>query len=285
MTTTTGGRRRTLAASGKRFARGVNATSASPSSQGSGSSRRFQASRPRSPPVVVVNYGLCLIWERSSGARRRLLRASLRSAAAVVCLAESQRAQLLAQTGLPPRRVHVVPLGIDERYFAPRPAAPASAEPYVLAVGKDLARDYGTFARAVEQLGVRAEIAAYPRNVEGIRLPAGTRARVQLPQRRDGHPYGSEGGGLTALLEGLAMARPVVASDRAILHDYVEDGVSALLVPPEDPAALAAAIGRVLAEPALGASVGLAGRAQVEAGLTSAHFAAGLAPILTAAAE
>lgn len=254
----------------------------------------------RRPPVVVVNYGLCLIYERSSGARRRLLAASLRSAAAVVCLAESQRDQLLEQTGLPPERVHVVPLGIDERYFAPR-AAPTQGEPYVLAVGKDMARDYETFARAVEQLGVRAEIAAYPRNLEGVRLPPGTRARavppaelrelyagaacVVVPQRRDGYPYGSEGGGLTALLEALAMGRPVVASDRAVLHDYVTDGVSALLVAPEDPDALAAGIGRVLDDPATAASLGGAGRARVEEALTSVHFAAGIAPILAAAAR
>ena len=254
----------------------------------------------RRPPVVVVNYGLCLIYERSSGPRRRLLAASLRSAAAVVCLARSQRDQLMEQTGLPPERVHVVPLGIDERYFAPR-AAPAQGEPYVLAVGKDMARDYETFARAVERLGVRAEIAAYPRNLEGVRLPPGTRARavppgelrelyagaacVVVPQRRDGYPYGSEGGGLTALLEALAMARPVVASDRAVLHDYVVDGVSALLVAPEDPDALAAGISRVLDDPATADSLGGAGRARVEEALTSAHFAAGIAPILVAAAR
>src|ERR1043166_7605547 len=52
--------------------------------------------------VVVVNYGLCTIWERSGSVRRRLLRTSLASAARVVCLGSSQREQLLAQTGLTP---------------------------------------------------------------------------------------------------------------------------------------------------------------------------------------
>jgi len=81
------------------------------------------------------------------------------------------------------------------------------------------------------------------------------------------------------------MARPVVASDRAVLHDYVADGDSALLVPPEDPAALADAIGRVLGNEPLARSLGAAGRARVEQALTSAHFAAGIAPLLTAAAR
>src|SRR5207237_4407122 len=89
----------------------------------------------RRPRVVVVNYGLCTIWERSSRARRELLSASLRSAAAVVCLGKWQRDRLEEQSGA---RATTALLGIDERYFSPRAPA-ASEEPYVLAVGKDLA--------------------------------------------------------------------------------------------------------------------------------------------------
>jgi glycosyltransferase involved in cell wall biosynthesis len=250
----------------------------------------------RRPRVVVVSYGLCTIWERSSRVRRAALSASLRSAAAVVCLGEWQRERLEEQTGA---RATTALLGIDERYFSPRPPAAAAGEPYVLAVGKDLARDYGTFAEAVRRLGVRAEIAAYPRNLEGVRLPPRTRARavsaaelrelyagaacVVVPQRRQNYPYGSEGGGLTSLLETLAMARPLVATDRPILHDYVTDGETALLVPPEEPEALAEAVRRVLEDAELARRLGEAGRARVEAELTTPRFAERLAPILRAA--
>jgi glycosyltransferase involved in cell wall biosynthesis len=136
------------------------------------------------------------------------------------------------------------------------------------------------------------------RNLEGVRLPPRTRARavsaaelrklyagaacVVVPQRRQDYPYGSEGGGLTALLETLAMARPLVATDRPILHDYVTDGETALLVPPEEPEALAKAIRRVLEDAELARRLGAAGRARVEAELTTRHFAERIAPILRA---
>ena len=250
------------------------------------------------PKVVVVNYGLCTIWKRSGQARRRVLLASLRSAARIVCLGSRQRELLLSQTGLPPEQVVTVRLGVDERFFGPQPQADAG-DPLVLAVGKDLARDYATFAEAVSSLGVRAEIACLPRNLEGIALPPQVHARfvgpielrelyreaacVVVPQRRSDYPYGSEGGGLTALLEAMASARPVVASERPILEDYLVTEENALLVPPEDPEPLAQAIARVLEDRALASSFGTAARRSVDDGLTTRRFAEQIAPLLRAA--
>jgi glycosyltransferase involved in cell wall biosynthesis len=250
--------------------------------------------------VLVVNYGLCTTWERSSAPRRRLLQASLGSAAAIVCLGSSQRTLLLAQTGLPPDRVVTIRVGVDERFFAPEPPAD-EREPLVLAVGKDLARDYTTLAEALRQLDVPAVIAALPRNLEAVRLPPRVEAGfvevrelrelyrraacVVVPQRRADYEYGSEGGGLTALLEAMASARPIVASERPVLRDYIDDERTALIVPPEDPHALAAAIARVLEDRGLARSLGSTARARIEDGLTTRHFAAGVASLVKTVAE
>ena len=53
--------------------------------------------------------------------------------------------------------------------------------------------------------------------------------------------------GLT-ILEAMALSRPVVASNVGGIPEMVEDGVTGLLVPPHDPAALAAAIVRLLTD-------------------------------------
>lgn len=250
--------------------------------------------------VLVLNFGVNLIYARSDRRRRALLRASLESAAGVVCLGESQRRELIELSGLAPDRVHTVLGAVDATFFTPRPRA--AGEPYVLAVGKDLSRDYETFAEAIRPLGVRCEIVAHPRNVDGISLPPHARVRdglpweelrdlyagaacVVVPQRPDGYPYGSEGGGLTAILEGMAMARPTIVSERAILADYVRDERTVLVVPPEDAAALRGAIERVLADASLGDELGAAARADVEARLTTRHEAERLAPIFRATAR
>jgi glycosyltransferase involved in cell wall biosynthesis len=61
------------------------------------------------------------------------------------------------------------------------------------------------------------------------------------------------------LFEYLAMGRPIIASDLPAIREIVADGDSAILVPPGDASALAAAMRRVAGDPAL--AVRLADRA------------------------
>jgi glycosyltransferase involved in cell wall biosynthesis len=74
--------------------------------------------------------------------------------------------------------------------------------------------------------------------------------------------------GLVAL-EGAAAGLPVVASDAGGLPEVVEDGRTGLLVPPGDPAALAAALARLAADPPAAAAMGTAGAAAVAARFTT----------------
>jgi glycosyltransferase involved in cell wall biosynthesis len=62
------------------------------------------------------------------------------------------------------------------------------------------------------------------------------------------------------LFEYLAAGRPIVASDLPAVREIVEPGVSALLVPPGDPAALAVALQRIADDPGLAASLAAGAR-------------------------
>jgi glycosyltransferase involved in cell wall biosynthesis len=62
-----------------------------------------------------------------------------------------------------------------------------------------------------------------------------------------------------SILEAMALARPVVASNVGGIPEMVEHGVTGLLVPPHDPPALAAAIVRLLTDHPLADTVARAG--------------------------
>ena len=72
-------------------------------------------------------------------------------------------------------------------------------------------------------------------------------------------PSVKEGFGLV-VLEALAAGLPVVASDIPVFAEYLEDGRSALLVPPGDAAGLAGALGRLAVDPVLRERLATGGR-------------------------
>ena len=75
---------------------------------------------------------------------------------------------------------------------------------------------------------------------------------VCLPSLREGLP--------TVLIEAAAAGRPIVASDVPGCREVVADGVNGLLVPPDDPPALAGALAKLAGDPVLRQQMGAAGR-------------------------
>ncbi|MDQ1514195.1 MAG: hypothetical protein QOE80_25, partial [Actinomycetota bacterium] len=109
-----------------------------------------------------------------------------------------------------------------------------------------------------------------PGRIDDVTLDALYRGAAVLAM-----PSRSEGFGLPAL-EAMARGCPVVASDAGALREVVGD--AGLLVPPGDPAALAAALHRVLSDESLAASLGAAGHQRAAtftwSACTAAHVAA-----------
>ena len=100
----------------------------------------------------------------------------------------------------------------------------------------------------VEQLGVRDDVRPY----------IAAAHCVVLPSYREGLPR--------SLLEGAAMARPLIASDVPGCRDVVDDGVSGLLCEVRSAASLAAAMERMLTMTAVERlAMGAAGRRKVAA--------------------
>jgi phosphatidylinositol alpha-1,6-mannosyltransferase len=88
-------------------------------------------------------------------------------------------------------------------------------------------------------------------------------ATLYVAASRRAERIGVEGFGI-ALVEASGCGLPVVAGNSGGVPDAVRDGETGFLVPPEDPAAFAEAIGRVLADRALGERLGGNGRRTVE---------------------
>ena len=113
----------------------------------------------------------------------------------------------------------------------------------------------------------QAELFAEYRRASAFCLPC----RVADSGDRDGIP--------NVLVEAMACAVPVVSTDVSGIPELVVAGENGLLVPPEDPAAVAAALQRVHGDPAFAGELGREAAATVRARFDGDRLAAELATL------
>ncbi|MDD5304453.1 MAG: glycosyltransferase, partial [Elusimicrobia bacterium] len=181
----------------------------------------------------------------------------------------------------PGAKVARVAQGIE----GPAQAAELPAGPVAGMVARfDKVKGHEIFIDAIARLktkvpGLRARCAGEGRLLERLRWqlkPAGLEGVVEFPGRAADKwafmaacrvgvvpSLGSEAVSRSAL-EWMASGRPVIASSVGGLPDLVEDGVTGLLVPPGDSAALAEALASLLLDPEKAEALGRAGRERWE---------------------
>jgi glycosyltransferase involved in cell wall biosynthesis len=216
---------------------------------------------------------------------RTLDNLTARLAHRVVAVSEDTRRALVAQ-GYPARLVEVVHNGIE----IPEPgdggvdedvvvevarlaevkgqrtlirALEHVPQARVVLVGEDLERG-GAYrdelADEAEQLGVadRVVFAGYREDATELMSRA---AIVALPSTTEGLPV--------VLLEAMARARPVMATPVGGVPELVADGETGLIVPPDDPKALADALLRLLGDRGFAQRLGDAGRERVRSAFSA----------------
>ncbi|WUD75611.1 glycosyltransferase family 4 protein [Streptomyces sp. NBC_00510] len=252
-------------------------------------------------------------WKRRASVRRwygftRMQKRVSRRLPSVLTVSGSSRQEIVDHLGVREDRVHVVHIGADTGLFSPDPSVPevpgrivttSSADvplkglvhlvealaklrtehpdAHLVVVGKRA--DDGPVAAAIERYGLggavdfvkgisdaelvdlvrSAQVACVPSLYEGFSLPAA---------------------------EAMATGTPLVATTGGAIPEVAgPDGETCLAVPPGDPGALAAALGRLLRDSGLRRRLGRAGRERVLARFTWERAAIGTAEHYRAAIE
>jgi starch synthase len=223
---------------------------------------------------------------------------AVESAAAVIAVSDGMRADVLAAyPAVAPERVHVIRNGIDSAEYAPDPGTAVldrygvdPARPAVIFVGR-ITRQKGVpvLLHAAGRLVPEAQLVLCAGQPDTPELAAEVTDLVtslqairsgvvwipeMLPRREIVQllsnaavfacPSLYEPLGIVNL-EAMACGTAVVGSQVGGIPEVVADGETGLLVPPGDPAALAAALNALILDPALAAAMGAAGRKRAAA--------------------
>jgi len=239
-------------------------------------------------PVLVLNRGVSFPvdrWTRLGYTTRRV--------AAVVAVCESIRRRLVA-VGVQAAKIEVVHSGTDtERFHAGvdggavrRELGLGAGDFLITQVGVRSWRGFADVLEAMARLAPRAArarllfVGAAPPRIAALGDLARARglgdrvlvlgSRRDIPQILAASDVVVDasyaGAGITgSIREALACERPVVATAVEGMPELVLDGETGVLVPPRDPAALAAAILGVLEDPTRAQAMARAGRKRVEA--------------------
>jgi glycosyltransferase involved in cell wall biosynthesis len=234
------------------------------------------------------------------GPFRYVERALARRASRVIAITEALRRFCVDRVGLPAAKVEVVHYGLDT---LPEPWGESGEVPLpagarvLLCVGR-LAEQKGidVAVRALATIRERepsAVLVVLGEGPERARLESLAGEGVYLPGRVGDvaswyrraevlvHPARWEGFGL-ALLEAMLAGKPVVGTRVSSAPEIVADGETGLLVPPEDPDALARAVIELLADPRTAAAMGEAGLVRAGAEFSVATMAERTAAVYAA---
>jgi len=209
-----------------------------------------------------------------------LQRHAYRCADAIVANSSAARAHL-EREGIAPGRIQVIANGVTVERFTPVPGVrpvrriltvanlrKEKAHEVLLSAAALLAPSHpdlsfviagdgpraGELQAMAERLGLRDRV-RFLGHVEDVPTLLGSADAFVLPSISEAFP--------NAAIEAMAAGLPVVASAVGGLLDLVDHGRTGLLVPPSDPAALAAAIASLEADPERAARLGAAAREDV----------------------
>jgi glycosyltransferase involved in cell wall biosynthesis len=225
-------------------------------------------------------------WRRSQAS---LLARALTAVDLVWVLSSAQIPVLQQLWGSRAPRIEFVPFGIAADFFTP---APLPDRPAVFSLGNDRDRDLPTLLGAFEIVHrERPDVLLRVQTKSAAALPAGVE-RVPFLSHADLSSMYHDStvvavatrpnlhvSGMTAALEAMASARPVVMTRSPGVDDYVSPDAGGVLVRQADPGALAHGILDAL-EPGASADLGALGRAAVERQFTTDLLAARLGELL-----
>lgn len=232
-------------------------------------------------PLVIWSCWLADDIRGASPERREMLRERYSGADLITHLSRHETS-VFTDAGFPEDRLFPVTYGVSHHYYEPGDESERDID--LLAVGQDRGRDYATLFAAIADTDLTLDLVCRPENLSGLSVPPnvrvlGTVPRVEyrrllrrakvvaVPTQVLTYPTGS-----SVALEASSSGCCVVATDTPAMADYIADGHSGVLVPPQDAQGWREVLLRLRADDDVRRRLGEAARRSVETRFNAEHM-------------
>lgn len=241
------------------------------------------------PPLVMTLSRITSNSRFKTKVKMLLLKMTRKRIDRIILWSSEQRRILMEKGGVPPEKIRLIKKGTDERFWRPLDCETDK----ICSVGMEM-RDFPTLVKALAPLKIPCHLATgAARGVifDTVRtlfdmkdlpphITVGSLAPLQLRKLYARSrflvisllPTDSDNG-LTAILEAMAMGKPVICTKVEGQVDVIEDGVTGIYVPQGDPDALRDAVSELWNDPEKARLMGLAARDHIEANHSMDQYA------------
>lgn len=244
----------------------------------------------KKPKWVMLDFSLTGLLGEGKTFKQKLFKFIVTRASGIVTIDENEKLELGRRFPKLRDRIEFIRFAVDTEVF--KPHHDIVEENIIFSPGRDPGRDFKTLFEATKGLDMQVKITTRSNNIKKL-LPlppwvlhtdlSSDELVVEFAKARivviplDTRSDVNNAMGCSTLVEAMAMGKAIIATRTKTMESYITDGVNGILVPPQDPKALRAAIDKLLKDGEKREQLGREARAFVEKHCTAEVFASSLA--------
>ncbi|KKS83296.1 MAG: hypothetical protein UV60_C0045G0001 [Parcubacteria group bacterium GW2011_GWA2_43_11] len=246
------------------------------------------------PKWVMVDFNISGTIGNATSVRQKIFKWAVAHCDGIIAISEAEEKTLKKMFPHLQETIIFLHEGVDSEYYKP-PVEPVEEENYILSVGLDPSRDFGTLIEATKDLDIEVKLATKPSMVKQFEpLPANVSAKMytrgEMPDLyakakiivnglciKDGS---NDSMGTFSVADAMSMEKAVIVTKTNSFLSYIKDGETGVFVPAYDPVAMRIAIERLLKDDVKRKEIGKKARKFIVQYVDAEIFAKNLAEYL-----
>ena len=154
------------------------------------------------------------------------VRSILQEPETIVSFSIEKKASLINKFSVSEKKIHFIPPGVDTSFFKPKKT---KNEFDLVAIGRDVGRDYQSLFKAIKKLNISALVICDPKNLTGLTIPGNVQVKYSVSYLKVRRAYHNSKivvvptlknsvSGQINFLEALSCGKPILAADTPALH-------------------------------------------------------------------